>query len=141
MAKRRDLPVQLISGRPCFIAKPELVMAFRELLHHALNHGRRAADVTEEAHLATAPRVGNRHRNLLLRCVQTDENFAILPHGSSSLCVRLCAGLSSATLARHIPQDEPPAWLTNIRSSSPVRLRARSRPAGGRSPRAATCRA
>src|SRR5271165_6840560 len=110
MAKRRDLPVQLISGRPCFIAKPELVMAFRELLHHALNHARRAADVTEEAHLATAPRIGNRHRNLLLRCVQTDENFAILPHGSSSLCVRLCAGPSSATLARHIPQDEPPAW-------------------------------
>src|ERR1700739_4860238 len=84
-------------------------MAFRELLHQAFTHGGRAAVITEEAHLATTPRVGNRHRNLLLRCIQTDENFAILLHCSSSLCVRVCAGLFRATPARHILQDEPPA--------------------------------
>src|SRR5271166_3098469 len=117
MAKRRDLSVQPISGRPCFIAKPELLMAFRELPHHAVNHGGRIIDVTEEAHVAAAPRVGNCHGNLLLRRIQTHENFAILLHGSSSLCVRLCADRSSTTLARHMPQGRATRTATNIRSS------------------------
>src|SRR5271156_6525295 len=108
-------------------------MAFRELLHHALNHGRRIVDVTEEAHLATTPHVGNRHRNLPLRCIQTDERFAILLHGSSSLCVRLCAGLSSVTLARHIPQGPATRPATNIRSSRPCRA-APSPPTGRATP-------
>jgi hypothetical protein len=52
---------------------------------------------------------------LLFRCIQTDESFAILLHGSFSLCLRPYAGQSGATLARRIPQGRAACPTTNIR--------------------------
>ena len=53
------------------------------------------------------------------------KDHASLVHGTSSLCVRLCAGRSSTTLARYIRRDEPPrprtyglAYLLLVRRSS-----------------------
>src|SRR5947209_4618219 len=68
----------------------------------------RAVDVAKETDFCTTSRFGQCDRDFQLRGIQADIDLAILLHGSSSLCVRLGAGPSSATLARRILRDEPP---------------------------------
>src|SRR4051794_22320141 len=108
MTKGRDLAMQAVTRRPCFIATGKSTIAFLQLGNQSPQGRGRVVDVAEETHLAVASRFGQRDRDLQLRCIQADIDFAILLHGSSSLCVRLGAGPSSATLARRIVRDEPP---------------------------------
>src|SRR5947209_6221610 len=68
----------------------------------------RAVDVAKETDFCTTSRFGQCDRDFQLRGIQADIDLAILLHGSSSLCVRLGAGPSSAILARRILRDEPP---------------------------------
>src|SRR5690242_14766500 len=83
-------------------------MPFLQLRNQPGHRLGRAVDVAKETDFSVTSRCGQCHRDLQLRGIQADVDFAILMHGSSSLCVRLGAGRSSATLARRILRDEPP---------------------------------
>src|SRR5215510_1867729 len=94
--------MQAVTGWSGLITEGQLQVAFGELRHEPLHHIRRTVDIADEAHLAVAPRLGHCHRYLQLRCVQSDVDLAILPHGSFPLCERLGVGPPDATLVHRI---------------------------------------
>lgn len=116
MAKRDNLAVQTVAGRPRLIAKAKFSLTFRQPVHYALNRRRGTVDVAEEPQLPVATGLGKGHGNLTLRGIQTNKNVAILVHGSSSLCVMPYADPSAATLAHHIPRGRATRPAMNIRS-------------------------
>jgi hypothetical protein len=85
VAELPNVPVQPVTRWTRLIAKMQLVVALRQLPGQALDPRRRTGDVAEEAHLAASPAIGNRHRVLRLRRVESNIGFAILCHGPPSV--------------------------------------------------------
>jgi hypothetical protein len=85
VAERGDLPLQAIAVRSGLVDEGQPPVPCLELADQALDRLGRAVDLAEEADLAVAPRLSHRHRDRPLRRIQTDVDFAILPHGSSPM--------------------------------------------------------
>ena len=80
-----NLPIQLITGRTCFEAHMEPIIARRQLLDHPLNGRRAILHLANKPNFASPPAFGDRHRVLLLRDVERHEQFSILSHGPPSV--------------------------------------------------------
>ena len=83
VAEGGDLALQPVAGRSGLVGEGQPPVSLGELADQALDGLGRAVDLAEEADLAVAPRLGQGHRDLQLRRVQTDIDLAILVHGSS----------------------------------------------------------
>src|SRR3712207_6789514 len=83
MAESGDLAAQTIAGRPGFIAEQELAVLASQLAHEAPYRVWRVVDVAEEADFPLAALLSQGYGDRQLGGIKTDEDFAILLHGSS----------------------------------------------------------
>ena len=70
---------------PILVAEMQLGVASRQFADQPIHRCGRVRHLTEKPHLAAAPDIGDRHRVLRLRYVESDKGFAILPHGPPSV--------------------------------------------------------
>src|SRR5688572_11486672 len=97
MSEIAKLPVQAVAGRPRLVAEMHIAVSARQLAHQTLNRFGSALDLTQIANLAITTTLRNGHGMLRLRCVERDENLAILRHGPPSM-LETRLGQTRATL-------------------------------------------
>ena len=85
VAESGDLPVQAVAARAGLVADPELAVLLGEPLDQAPHGLGPVGDLAPEPHLARAPGLGHRHRDLRLVRIQPDAHGPILVHGSSPM--------------------------------------------------------
>ena len=84
-----DQAVEPIPRRPGLVAERQLVVARGELGDELAGGRLGGVELALEAHFAAASAVGNGHRILQLRGIDSDESFAILSYDLPSLCEAL----------------------------------------------------
>jgi hypothetical protein len=85
VTKALDLPVQLITGRPRFVAEHQPRVLGAELAYQLRSRRRCILDLAEKPHLASPTAVRNRNRITQLRTIESHESFAMIAHDSPSL--------------------------------------------------------
>ena len=106
LAEPAQQPMHAVAARSGFVTKAELSMAALQPLNQAMQRLRCARDLAQEADLAAAVRLGERHRGGPLVDVQPHERGML--HAARLLCLRLGASLSGATLDHGILETGPP---------------------------------
>ena len=84
-AKLLDLSLQPVAGRSCLVAERQPLVLGGKLANELRRCGRCVLDLPIEPNLATPAGIRNRNCVTQLRCIETNESFAIIFHDSPSL--------------------------------------------------------
>src|SRR5262245_1550223 len=85
MPEPRNLPMQSVSGRTCFVTEHRSIVFSRQLAHELGCGGWGVLDLTEKSNLTRSASVRNRYRVTQFRTSEGHESFAIIHHDSPSL--------------------------------------------------------
>src|SRR5215467_11901120 len=85
VAEASDQPVQPVSGRPSLVAKCQRAVFGRKLGNQFACCRARRIDLPHKADLSATAALGNCYRIPQLRCINSNESFAMITHGSPSL--------------------------------------------------------
>jgi len=83
VSQGRQLTVQTVATGPGLIAEVQALVPGRQFLDQTVHGIGRTVDIAVETNFTAPASIGDRNRNLGLGCVQPDERFRFLAHGST----------------------------------------------------------
>ena len=124
MPHRHQLPMEAITGRPCFVTEMQSGVALLQSRDHTTHGSGISVDLTQEPYFPLSAIFGQGDGMPCLGDIESNENCCILSHGSSSRAEARLAQCEQPSLTRAVWDESPHSW-TGIRSYRPDHARVR----------------